>query len=161
MATRGVLLDVAGYLGTDLVPEGKAINRAELTGAMARQGIAALEPGDVVLLHTGWASLLGKDDRRFAAGEPGLGRDGARYLAERQVAMVGADTWGVEVIPAEPGAGVFEVHQLLLARHGIYLLENMNTAELVRDQVWEFLFTLGPPRITGAAQAIVNPIAIR
>lgn len=161
VATRGVVLDMTGYLGTDPVPEGTAFNRAEIEGAMRRQGIAALEPGDVVLLHTGWLGLIGKDDRRFGAGEPGLGREGARYLAERQVAMVGADTWGVEVIPAEAGAGVFEVHQILLARHGIYLLENLFTAELVRDQAWEFLFTLGPPRITGAAQAIVNPVAIR
>jgi len=161
VATRGVLLDMAGYLGTDLVPEGTVFNRAEIEGAMRRQGLEAIEAGDVVLFHTGWTALIGKDDRRYAAGEPGLGRDGARYLAARDVAMVGADTWGVEAIPAEPGAGIFEVHQILLARHGIYLLENMNTAEMVRDQAWEFLFTLGPPRITGAVQAIVNPIAIR
>jgi hypothetical protein len=37
----------------------------------------------------------------------------------------------------------------------------MNTSELVKDQAWEFLFTLGPARITGAVQAIVNPVAIR
>jgi hypothetical protein len=48
-----------------------------------------------------------------------------------------------------------------LARNGIHILENMNTAELVKDEAWEFLFTLGPPRITGAVQAIINPIAIR
>jgi hypothetical protein len=37
----------------------------------------------------------------------------------------------------------------------------MDTEELVRDQAWEFLFTLGPSRVTGAVQAIINPIAIR
>lgn len=161
VATRGVVLDMAGYLGADPLPEGTVFNRAEIEGALRRQGLATLEPGDVVLFHTGWLALIGTDDRRFGAGEPGLGREGARYLAERQVAMVGADTWGVEVVPAERGAGVFEVHQILLARNGIHLLENVFTAELVRDRAWEFLFTLGPPRITGAAQAIVNPVAIR
>jgi kynurenine formamidase len=75
--------------------------------------------------------------------------------------MVGADTWTVEVVPFEKDAGVFEVHQILIARNGIYLLENMNTQEMVKDQAWEFLFTLGPSRITGAVQAIVNPIAIK
>jgi len=75
--------------------------------------------------------------------------------------MVGADTPNFEVVPFEKGAGVFEVHQILLALNGIHILENMNTEELVRDRAWEFLFTLGPARITGAVQAIVNPIAIR
>ena len=93
--------------------------------------------------------------------EPGLGTDGARFLAERNVAMVGADTWGLEVVPFEKNAGVFEVHQILLPMNGIYILENMETAEMVKDQAWEFLFTLGPSRITGAVQAIINPIAIK
>ena len=161
VATRGVLLDMAGYFKTDIVKEGTVINRAEIEGAMKRQGIKAIEKGDVVLFHTGWLALLGKDNKRYAAAAPGLGVDGAKYLASRDVAMVGADTWSLEVIPFEKDAGVFEVHQILLPLNGIHILENMNTGELARDHVWEFLFTLGPSRITGAVQAIVNPIAIR
>ena len=37
----------------------------------------------------------------------------------------------------------------------------MATEELVKDQAWEFLFMLGPSRVTGAVQAIINPIAIK
>jgi kynurenine formamidase len=160
IATRGVLLDMAGYFKTDIVKEGTAFNRAEIEGAMKRQGIRSIERGDVVLFHTGWTKLIGKDDKRYGSVEPGLGVEGARYLAERQIAMVGADTWGLEVIPFEKNAGVFEVHQILLPMNGIYILENMETAEMVKDQAWEFLFTLGPSRITGAVQAIINPIAV-
>jgi kynurenine formamidase len=65
------------------------------------------------------------------------------------------------VVPFEKNAGQFEVHQFLLARNGIHILENMNTEEMVRDQAWEFLFTLGPARITGAVQAIISPVAIK
>jgi kynurenine formamidase len=161
IATRGVLLDMAGYFNTDIVKEGTAFNRAEIEGAMKRQGIKSIERGDVVLFHTGWTKLIGKDNKRYGSVEPGLGTGGARYLAERQVAMVGADTWGLEVVPFEKDAGVFEVHQILLPMNGIYILENMETAEMVKDQAWEFLFTLGPSRITGAVQAIINPIAIK
>lgn len=161
IATRGVVLDMAGYFGTDIVKEGTAFNRAEIEGAMKRQGIVAIEKGDVVLFHTGWLALLGKDNARFGSVGPGLGREGAKYLASLGVAMVGADTPSVEVIPYEKDAGLFEVHQILIALNGIHLLENMNTAELVKDKAWEFLFTLGPSRITGGVQAIVNPIAIR
>jgi kynurenine formamidase len=161
IATRGVLLDMAGYFNTDIVKEGIAFNRAEIEGAMKRQGIRAIEQGDVVLLYTGWQKLVGKDNMRFISVNPGLGREGARYLASLGVAMIGSDTPNFEVLPFEKDAGVYEVHQILLALNGIHILENMNTEEMVKDQAWEFLFTLGPPRITGGVQAIINPIAIR
>jgi kynurenine formamidase len=161
IATRGVLLDMAGYFNTDIVKEGTPFNRAEIEGAMKRQGVKSIEKGDVVLFYTGWTKLIGKDNKRYGSVEPGLGVEGAKYLASLEVAMVGADTWGLEVIPFEKDKGVFEVHQVLLPLNGIYILENMNTEEMVKDQAWEFLFTLGPSRITGAVQAIINPIAIR
>jgi kynurenine formamidase len=161
VATRGVLLDMAGYFNTEIVKEGTAFNRAEIEGAMKRQGIKAIEKGDVVLFYSGWLKLIGKDNQRFISVNPGLGREGATYLASLEVAMVGADTSNFEVIPFEKDAGVYEVHQILLALNGIHILENMNTEEMVKDQAWEFLFTLGPPRITGGVQAIINPIAIK
>jgi len=114
-----------------------------------------------VLFHTGWLRLLGQDNVRFGSVGQGLGIEGARYLASLGVAMVGADNPSVEVIPFEKDSGAFEVHQILLALNGIHILENMNTAELVEDQAWEFLFTLGPARITGAVRAIVNPVGIK
>ena len=160
-ATRGILLDMAGLMGTDVVKEGTAFNRPEIEAAMRRQGVRTIEQGDVVLFYTGWTKLIGKDNKRYGSVEPGLGKDGATYLASLKVAAVGADTWGLEVLPFEKDVGVFEVHQILLAQNGIYILENIETAEMVKDQAWEFLFTLGPSRITGAVQAIVNPIAIK
>ena len=161
VATRGVLLDMAAYFNTDIVKEGTPFNRAEIEGAMKRQGIKSIEQGDVVLFYTGWLKLLGKDNQRFGSVAPGLGRDGARYLASKGVAIVGSDTWSFEVVPFEKDAGIFEVHQILIPLNGIHILENINTEEMVRDQAWEFLFTLGPARITGGVQAIVNPIAIK
>jgi len=161
VATRGVLLDMAGYFKTDIVKEGTAFNQAEIEGAMKRQSIKSLEKGDVVMFYTGWLKLLGKDNKRFAAGNPGIGVEGAKYLASRGVAIVGADNKNLEVVPFEKDAGVFEVHQILLAKNGIYIIENMNLEEMVKDKAWESLFTLGSPRVTGGVQAIVNPVAIR
>jgi hypothetical protein len=37
----------------------------------------------------------------------------------------------------------------------------MNTAELAKDKGYEFMFVLGVPKITGAVQGIINPVAIR
>ena len=90
VATRAVLLDMAGYLGTDIVKEGTAFNRAEIEGAMRRQGIKPIEKGDVVLFYTGWLKLIGKDNKRYEDGNPGLGVEGAKYLASLGVAIAGA-----------------------------------------------------------------------
>jgi kynurenine formamidase len=160
MVARGVLLDIAGYLGVDVMKEGTAINKAEIEGAMRKQGVE-IRQGDVVILHTGWLSLIDKDPKRFGSVEPGLGREGARFLVSKNVVAVGADTWGLEAVPFEPGAGVFEVHQILLPMSGTYILENINTAELVKDKAWEFMFILGQNKYQGSVQSMINPIAIR
>jgi kynurenine formamidase len=74
---------------------------------------------------------------------------------------VGADTWALEVLPAETEGELFPVHQTLLTRNGIYILENMDTRQLAKDQGYEFMFVLGAARMTGAVQMIINPVAIR
>src|SRR5262245_14603248 len=161
IATSVVVLDMAGLVGARPTKEGTGFNRAEIESAMKRQGVKAIEKGDVVLFYTGWLKLIGKDDKRYGAAEPGIGLDGAKYLASLGVAMVGADTWGVEVLPGEKDTGAFPVHQIFLTTNGIFILENMNTEDMVKDKAWEAFFTLGPARITGAVQGIINPIAIK
>lgn len=160
IVTRGVLLDMTAVFNKAMLNEGEVFNTAEIDAAMKRQRVRIGE-GDVVLFHTGWHALLGKDDARFGTAEPGLGKAGAQYLASLGVVAVGADTWGVEAVPFEDSSEVFPVHQILLAKNGVYLLENMVTAELQADSAWEFMFVLGQPRFEGSVQAVINPIAIR
>jgi kynurenine formamidase len=160
IATRAVILDMVGLTGQDPVKEGTAFNRKEIDAALKRQGGMKIGRGDVVIFYTGWTKLIGKDDKRYGSVEPGLGIDGANYLASLGVAMVGADTWGLEVIPFEDPKKVFHVHQILIPQNGIMILENVNAEEAVKDRVYEGLFTLGPARITGAVQAIINPVLV-
>jgi kynurenine formamidase len=159
LVARGVLLDMAAHFGTAIVKEGTAFNTKEIEAVAKKQGVE-IRQGDVVLFHTGWVNLIGQDDKRYNAGEPGLGVDGAKYLVGKDVLAVGADNWGLEVLPFE-GQTVFEVHQILIPMNGTYILENMNTGPLAADKAYEFLFVLGVPRITGGVQGIINPIAIR
>lgn len=159
IVARGVLLDMAAYYNTDVVKEGTAFNVKEIEEVAKKQGVE-IRQGDVVIFHTGWLSLIGKDNKRYSAGEPGLGVEGAKYLTGKGVVAIGADTWGLEVLPFE-SKNVFEVHQILLPMNGTYILENMNTAELAKDKGYEFLFVLGQARFKGAVQSMINPIAIR
>ncbi len=160
IATRGVILDMVGLTGQNPVKEGTAFNKKEIDAALARQGNMKIGAGDVVIFHTGWTSLIGKDDKRYGSVEPGLGIEGAHYLASLGVAAVGADTWGLEVLPFEVPSKVFHVHQILLTQNGIFILENVVSDMAVADGVYEGLFTLGAFRVTGAVQAIINPIFI-
>lgn len=160
IVTRGVMIDIARHMGKDILKEGTAFNSKEIQAAAKDQGIS-IGKGDVVLFHTGWQSLVGVDDERFMKSAPGLGIDGAAYLAGLGVVAIGADTWALEVLPPEDPANGFPVHVELLAKNGVYILENMDTRELAADRVHEFLFVLGQPKFEGAVQAIINPIAIR
>ena len=160
IVSRGVLLDMAKLAGQNPMPEGMAFNRKEIMAAQAAQGVQ-IEPGDVVLFHTGWLNAMDADPERFMGGQPGLGVDGARYLAELGAVAVGADTWALEVLPSEDPQQAFPVHPELLAKNGVYILENMDTRELAADGASEFLFVLGVPRFEGAVQAVINPVAIR
>jgi kynurenine formamidase len=156
---RGVLLDMARQLGQMPVAAGTAFNRAQIDAAAKAEGVR-IDKGDVVLFHTGWLNLAGQDDAKFMAGEPGLGVDGARYLAGLGVVAIGSDTWALEALPHEDPAQAFPVHVELLAKNGVYILENMDTRALARDGVYEFLFVLGQPRFAGSVQAVINPVAI-
>jgi kynurenine formamidase len=157
VATRAVLLDMAGLMKMDIVPEGTAYNVREIKAALKRQGNMKINKGDVVIFYSGWHKLLGVDDKRNGAAHPGLGVEGAKYLVSLGVAMVGADTWGLEVVPFENPKEVFRVHQILLAENGTFILENAVAEQAIKEKVYEGLITVAPHRTTGAVQSIVSP----
>jgi kynurenine formamidase len=160
VVTRGVVIDMARHFGVPRLEAGQAFNRPEIEAAMRAQGVT-VGRGDVVLFHTGWMSIMDTDKARYASSEPGLGEAGANWLASLGVVAVGADTLALEPLPSVDPNRPFVVHQTLLAKHGVYILENINTAPLVRDEVTEFMFVLGAPRFVGTVQVVVNPVAIR
>ncbi|MDA0823673.1 MAG: cyclase family protein [Proteobacteria bacterium] len=172
IVTRGVVLDIVAYLketqperimtvdGNEMLKPDVAVNEAELKGALERQHIE-LGKGEVIIVHTGFMALMNSDPKRYMAAQPGLGLNGALFLASYDPVAVGADTFGVEVTPGEVKGLELSVHMALLPKRGIYILENMVTRELVADEAWEFMFVLGQARIKGTVQMIINPVAIR
>lgn len=161
IATRGVLLDMTKQLGANPVAPGTAFNRAQIDAA-ARAARVTIGKGDVVLFHTGYmAAAAASDPANYIAKQPGLGKEGAEYLASLGVVAIGADTAALEAIPFEKADEPFVVHQTLLAKKGVHILENVNTNDLAADGATTFFFVLGQPRFQGAVQMVVNPIAIR
>ena len=160
LATRGVLIDVAAAKGQAMLAGGYEITRADIESALKRQNLT-IRSGDAVFVHTGWGGLWTKDNAKYTANAPGIGVGAAQYFVEREVVLVGADTWAVEVVPNPDASIAFPVHQLFLPRNGIYIFENLATEDLARDGVYEFGFFYAPLRLKGATGSPGNPLAIR
>jgi len=160
LIARAVIVDMAAHAGKDFLDAGEWFGEAEIKAAMEAQEIT-VNPGDIVLFHTGWTDAkLTTEPSVWVSGEPGITTDGARYMASLDVMAVGADTWGLDAVPPKDGDGVFYAHVVLLRDHGIYILETMNTGQLVEQGVKEFAFVLGQARIRGTVQMIINPVAL-
>jgi kynurenine formamidase len=155
-----VLIDVARLRGVAQLQAGYEITAKDVTDALQRQRVE-IRAGDVVLIHTGWGSLWMKDNARYLGSAPGLGLAAAQQLADEDVTVVGADTPAVEVSPNPDRSLAAPVHQLLIARNGIYLHEHIATEDLARDEVYEFAYVFAPLRLKGATGSPGNPIAIR
>jgi kynurenine formamidase len=173
--TVGEIADAAGVsrLGAETVPQ--IVTRgllADVSGGGRRPGdvitldetLLALdgeepEPGDALLFHTGWGALW-HDADTYLSGEPGPGMEVARWLADRGVALTGCDTWSYGPVPAEDPARPFEVPQALNVRHGVFIVENLDTAALALDGVRGFALILTHPKLRGATGAWTSPIAL-
>jgi kynurenine formamidase len=158
--TRGVLIDVLGYKGGERLPIGYVITPDDVRGALSRQGTREPGEGDVVLFHTGHGKLWMQDNLEYNKGEPGPGVTTARWLIDRKICLVGADTWGVEAVPGENKDRAFECHQWWITMNGIYIHENLDLAQLAADRAYEFAYIFSPLRLKGATGSPGNPIAV-
>jgi len=157
--TRGILLDVALNKGVPILEPGYSVSSEELKDCL-RTGNLKLEEGDAVLVHTGWARHWMTDNEKFLGPVPGIDLSAAEWLADQGAAIVGADTWNVEVDPSVDLRGADAVHQHLLTKNGIRLIENLSLEELARDRVSEFLFVCLPLRLKGGSGSPITPIAV-
>ena len=148
IVTRGLLVDVSHRAPG----AGDVITLADVAGLEP-------EPGDAVLFHTGWGNRWDDPDA-YLDGEPGPGYDVAEWLVEHGVALTGCDTWSYGPVPAEDPERPFDVPQMLNVRHGVFVVENLDTADLAGDGVREFALILTHPKLRGATGAWTSPIAI-
>ncbi len=149
---RGVLLDIAGLEGVDVLPEGFEVTAEHLSRALKGE----IHSGDIVLLRTGWARFF-SDARQYInnMAAPGPGIEAARWLSSRKIFAAGSDTVAFEKSPNP----AMPVHVHLLVESGIHIIEVLNLEELARDRVNEFVFVAAPMNIRGATGAPLRPLA--
>ena len=156
---RGVLVDVAGLKGVDMLPVDYEISVADLEAALAREHLT-LQTGDAALIHTGWGRLWGVDNAKYATSSPGIGVAAAEWLAKHDVLLIGGDTAPVEILPNPDKQLDLPVHQIALVVNGIFLLENLKLDQLAAQHVYEFAFMVEPLKLRGGTGSTVAPIAI-
>ena len=160
LMTRGVLIDVAALKGVDMLPDTYEITVQDLEQALQKQNLK-LQPGDAVLINTGWNRLWAKDNARYVKSCPGIGVKAAEWLAKQDPMLVGSDNWPVEVAPNPDPQISLPVHQIMLVVNGIHLLENLKLDDLAAKKVYEFAFVMQPLKAQGFSGSTVAPVAIR
>jgi kynurenine formamidase len=160
LMTRGVLIDVAALKNLQMLGDAYEITVQDLEQALARQKLA-IQPGDAVIIHTGWGTLWRTDPARYSRGNPGIGIAAAEWLVRQNPMLVGADTAPVEINPNPDAQLSLPIHQIMLVVNGIHLLENIKLEELAGKGIHEFALVVQPLKIQGATGSTVAPIAVR
>lgn len=175
VATRAVIYDVVGLkVATGksedyfIAPNGEPVLRDDyhvtlddLQACLRRQRVEQPGPGDVPILHTGWTHLVRSDPSRYLTQEPGIYLAEARYFADRKVALVATDSWGLEVLsPAVTGGNAFPCHQLLIVKEGVRIGESFVTDAAIADHCYEGVLIATPENVPGATCGSSPPVLL-
>jgi kynurenine formamidase len=158
---RGVLIDVAALKNVSMLSGGYVITAEDLQQALAKEKVT-LQPGDAVMIHTGWGKLYTvKDKDQYMKSSPGIGIAAGEWLIRQNPMLVGTDTCCVEVRPY-PGQKVnLPIHAMFLIVNGVYLVENLNLEQLAAAQAYETAYIMEPLKIEGGTGSTIAPIAVR
>lgn len=157
LVTRAHLLDFAADPAT-APADGEPIGADRLAAAAERAGVRP-EPGDALLVRTGWLAAW-RDGRMTERTWPGLDHDCADWLGDNDVALVGADNIAVEVGPSTVEGSAMPLHLALLRDRGVYLLELLDLEELAAAGATTFMLVVAPLTIVGGVGSPVAPTAI-
>jgi len=178
---RGVLLDAAGVMerrGTPLDETKKFAMAGAFLEEVARAENVQLEPGDIVLLRTGWLTWYkGLDEAGREAlrgtlrpGEGGMACPGldpsqatAAWVWDQHIAAMAADNVALEALPVEATVG-FQ-HRRLIPLQGMPIGEVWDLDELAqdcaRDGVYECMLVSAPLNLPGGVGSPPNAYAIK
>jgi kynurenine formamidase len=114
--------------------------------------------GDALLVRTGWmeAALRKEESGRSF---PAVGADAADWVADHDIAIVGADNIAVERTPG-PTDSDLPLHASLLTDLGVYILELLDLSGPAADGVGSGMFVLAPLRIHRGINSPLNPLLV-
>jgi kynurenine formamidase len=163
LVTRGVLLDWPRFKNVPYMGDDEAIYAQDLDDWEKKMGVK-IESGDCILLRTGrWKRVAEKGPLNLNVVAPGLYASCAKWLKERNIALLGSDV--VQDVRPSRVEGVNQpIHQMFLVAVGTPLFDNCDL-EAAAEQAAKlrrstFMMTVGPLRVPGATGSPFNPLAI-
>ena len=150
--TRGILFDVQGLKGR-VLDVGEEIKLADLQACLERQksdGGRHHARRRGVRSDRSWLALAHARPPPSTTARPGIGLECARWFADKQVCVVGADNFAVDVVPPADPEVFHPCHQHLIMKHGIYLHEGMTFEGLAEREAYVFVYVFVPLPIVGA-----------
>jgi kynurenine formamidase len=160
IVTRGVLLDIARFKGVSHLNKGEVITMKDLISCAETEKVE-FRVGDAVLIRTGVIETFDKKNpTEFFRGTPGIGMSTVELFDRIGTAVLGSDTYSIEVEPTERGDFSVPLHEELLWKRGIYMIELLNLDKIASDKVYEFLFVGAPLKIEKGLGSPINPLAI-
>jgi kynurenine formamidase len=157
IVTRGVLLDVPALHGKTALEIDHEISAEEMEGAAEAAG--GVEPGDAVLVRTGWMADAERRPNDLPLEHPGIGASAVDWLADNDIALTGADTIAYERVPAADGS-FSPLHVRLLRELGLPIMELLDLERLAAGRHTQFCLMVSPLRIQGGTGSPVCPLAI-
>ena len=160
--TKGILMDIPRLKGVEYLEPGTPIYPEDLASWEKEAGFT-VEPGDVVFIYTGrWKLRDKKGPWEASSKSAGLYASSAKWLHERDIAMIGSDA-ASDVAPSGVEGVRQPIHQLFLIAMGTPIFDNCDLEDLAeecrRQNRWEFLLTASPIPVTGGTGSPLNPIA--
>jgi kynurenine formamidase len=160
--TRGVLIDIPRLKGVPYLEPDVVIYPEDLDAWERKMG-TRVESGDVVFIRTGrWARRAAKGPWDVAARSAGLYASCAKWLHQRDVAMLGSDA-ASDVMPSHVPGVHQPIHQLVLIALGTPLFDNCDLEALSeaasQRHRWTFLLTAAPLSMPGGTGSPLNPTA--
>ncbi|MGH8868291.1 MAG: cyclase family protein [Actinomycetes bacterium] len=160
---RGVLLDIPRLRGVRWLEPGDHVTADDLAAAEDVQQVG-VGSGDLLFVRVGHRLRrreLGAWDA--AHSRAGLHPAAVRYVAEREVALLGSDG-NNDTAPSLVTGVDFPVHVLAVNALGVQLLDYLQFEDLVPlcegERRWTFLCVVAPLRLPEATGSPVNPVAL-
>lgn len=157
IVTRGVLLDIAALHGVAQLEIDHEISAEEM--ARAAEAAGGVEPGDAVLVRTGWMAGSDRKPNDLPLEHPGIDGSAVDWLAANDIALTGADTIAYERVPAADGS-FSPLHVRLLRELGLPIMELLDLERLAAGRHTQFCLMVSPLRIQGGTGSPVCPLAI-
>ena len=163
IVTRGVLVDFPAFFGVDYLQPGRVITTEDFLAWEKASGIK-ISSGDALIVRTGrWEAVADREPWNFVEAAAGLHASTAKFLKERDVAVIGCD--GVtDVMPSGVGQRFNPTHELLIIGLGMPIFDNLDlaalTAQVNKEKRPVFMLVAAPLNVAGASGSPLNPLAI-